>query len=266
MADTTDSGDKPLHMLQMRLPMKGLIEIGKMHGLRLKDTDDNYLVHCALGKLFQDKAPKPYAVEKKDGKQLRVLGYAQAGADELQTQAQAFAEPRVFKEFFDWEYFSSKPMPDAMPEGMQLAFEIRVCPVIRKASAGEYIPSSGDDSQKRTWSEGQELDAFLAEVWKPENEGVDLDRETIYCDWLRDHFGRRDSLEAVGVSMQRFSIERMTRRHHGGDRTARTIKRPDVTMTGSLRVTDGRAFMDVLKKGIGRHKSFGFGMLKVRPA
>jgi len=67
--------------------------------------------------------------------------------------------------------------------------------------------------------------------------------------------------------MTRFSIERMTRRipkNGNGERKADTIKRPDVTLTGTLQVTDGDAFVDLLRSGLGRHKSFGYGMLKVR--
>jgi CRISPR system Cascade subunit CasE len=65
--------------------------------------------------------------------------------------------------------------------------------------------------------------------------------------------------------MTRVSIERMTRRN-GPDRTPDTIKRPDVTLTGTLQVTDGDAFVDLLRSGLGRHKSFGYGMMKVRRA
>jgi len=39
-----------------------------------------------------------------------------------------------------------------------------------------------------------------------------------------------------------------------------------VTLTGTLRVTDSDAFLALLRSGIGRHKSFGYGMLKVRRA
>jgi CRISPR system Cascade subunit CasE len=54
-------------------------------------------------------------------------------------------------------------------------------------------------------------------------------------------------------------------RRRGADRKPKVLKRPDVTLTGHLRVTDGEAFMKLLASGIGRHKSFGFGMLKIRP-
>lgn len=252
-SDTNAGGDEPLHMIQLRLEMRGLTKVGKMLGLPLKRVDDNYLTHCALGKLFQDRAPKPYAIGKKSGRYLNVLGYSASDADELKTAARAFAEPAVYQEACDWDELASKPMPESFPEGMQLRFETRVCPVIRKASDGER------------WHKGQELDAFLAEAWKPENEDVDLDREEIYREWLQGHFERRGGARPLEIGMDRFSIERMIRRTHGSDRDVRTIQRPDVTMTGKLKVTDGAAFVDLLGSGIGRHKSFGFGMLKVRP-
>jgi len=37
-----------------------------------------------------------------------------------------------------------------------------------------------------------------------------------------------------------------------------------VTLRGVLRVTNAEEFNHLLRSGIGRHKSFGFGMLKIR--
>lgn len=256
MSDDHDDSSEPLHMIQIRLSMPGLTEIGKMHGLPLDRVDDNYLVHCALGKLFQDKSPKPFDLGKKDGRHIQVLGYADCGAEELETTARAFAEPSVVDRVCDWDTFASKRMPESFPEGMEMQFELRACPVVRKASDGPR------------WSEGQELDAFLSEAFKPENEDVELDRGEIYRDWLVRQFDIRGGagVDADSVRMKRFSIERMTRRTHGEDRKVRTIQRPDVTLTGRLSVTDPPKFMEILASGVGRHKSFGYGMLKLKPA
>ena len=256
---------EPFHMIDVRLDMRGLTEIGKMHGLPLDRVDDNYLVHCALGKLFQDDAPKPYCIESRQGRHLRVLGYGQAGAESLHERAKAFAEPAVYDRACDWEKLASKPMPERLPEGMTLQFELRACPVVRKSSAGD---NGQEGDAKRSWREGQELDAFLSEAWKPENEGVELDRETIYRQWLVRQFQQRDSgavLEPESVAMSRFSIERMLRRR-GREQKSTVLKRPDVTLNGQLQVTGGESFVNLLQSGIGRHKSFGFGMLKIRPA
>ena len=254
-----------LHMLDLRLSMKGLTTIAKMHGLPLKKVDDNYLVHCALGKLFQNQAPKPYCIESRQGRHLRVLAYAEKGADDLHEQAKAFCEPAVYEGVCDWSNLASKPLPSALPEDMTLQFELRACPVIRKSSAGD---NGKEGDAKRSWREGQELDAFIAEAWKPENQDTALEREDVYRQWLARQFRARPSgavLHTDTVSLSRFSIERMLRRV-GPERKSKVLKRPDITLNGHLTVTDGEDFMALMASGIGRHKSFGYGMIKVRPA
>ncbi len=254
--------DSDFYMVQLGLDAKGLTTLGKMLHLPLAQTDTGYLVHCALKELFQNDAPQPYSVENEsqNGRRVRVLGYTAADTDTLQASAQLDAGPTVY-EICDWDRLAAKPMPETFPEGMALQFELRACPVVRKASAGEGVNQHGET---RSWDEGEELDAFLAEAWtRPEED--DLSREQVYCDWLDRQFEIRGGAELQSTGMTRFSIERMTRRN-GPDRTPDTIKRPDVTLTGTLEVTDGDAFVDILRSGLGRHKSFGYGMLKVRRA
>lgn len=255
----SDTDDAPFHMVQMWVDGKQLTEVGKMLGLPLRNTDNNYLAHCLLGKLFGDSAPKPYWLEddprREKKREMRLLGYCETSADELASLAQMYAEPSLH-DGFDFERLVSKPMPATFPEGMDLGFELRACPVIRKGSSGPK------------WDEGQEVDAFLSRVWEVDDESVNIEREEVYRDWFERQLelrgGADPRTETIGLT--RFSIERMTRRQHGGDRKASTIKRPDITLTGELEVTDSEAFADLVESGIGRHKSFGFGMLKVKPA
>ena len=249
------------HMVQLWLDPRRMAQLGKMLHLPLARTGTSYLVHCALGELFGDRAPKPYCVEgsgQQNGRHLRVLGYADVDDEALHEEAQLGASPTVY-DMCDWERSASKPMPGAFAEDLRLRFELRACPVVRKASAG----STADGKQ---WKKGQELDAFLSRVWEIDDDSVDLDREMVYRDWLERQLEIRGGAEAEAIGMDRFSIERMTRRTHGNGRKVRTIQRPDVTLTGRLKVTDSDAFMNLLQSGIGRHKSFGFGMLKVRRA
>ena len=255
--------NEQFHMIQAPLDGRRLVELGKMLHLPLHSVDTNYLVHCALGELFGDHSPKPYYVddrglrsgEELDERGIRVVAYSAKDAEYLEQHAQLYTtNPSVYNIVPDWDDCVSKPMPEGFPEGMTLRFEARTCPVVRKSSSGPR------------WDEGQELDAFLAEAWKPENEDVELEREEIYRDWLQGHFERRGGLEPKSIGMERFSIERMARRQHGGDRNVRIIQRPDVTLTGKAEVTDSQALVELLRDGFGRHKAFGFGMLKVRPA
>lgn len=251
MSDTNTTTSE-LYMVRMRMKMRRLVELGRMLHLPLQRVDHNYMAHCAMGEMFGDDAPGPFCIEENDGQHLRVLGYSSIDKEELVQKAQLHASPTVY-EICDWDGLRSKPMPSRLPEGTVLNFETRVCPVVRKSSGGQYH------------SAGSEVDAFLSKVWEVDDESVPIDREEVYRDWLCGQFERRGGATPLSVGMERFSLERMLRRIHDSNRTAKTIKRPDVTLSGQLRVTESEDFQDLLKRGIGRHKSFGFGMLKVRP-
>lgn len=243
------SEDANLHMLQLWLGMRELTALGKSIGLPMRHVDTNYLVHCALGELFQDNAPRPFCVEsmsgKGDGRHVRVLGYSEVPGKALKAIAKTFASPMLW-ETSDWTRMASKPMPDCLPKGMRLGFQLRACPVIRKSSSGK------------------EIDAFLDRVQEVDDPDVNIDREEVYREWLTGHFDRRGGAAPVSIRMERFSLERMVRRRQGGSRKARTFKRPAATLAGTLEVTDGDKLNNLLASGIGRHKSFGFGMLKLR--
>lgn len=251
------------HMLQMRLNPGRLVELGRMLHLPLKQVGNNYLVHCALSELFQDQAPKPFSVEDShrqmskygstNGKHILVLSYSELDWHSLQNLARGFASPTVY-EIVDWERIASKPMPDQFPEGLKLRFELRTCPVVRKASDGVK------------WKKGQEIDAFLSKVWEIDDKSIDVNREDVYKEWLIHQFERQTGVDLESVQIKRFSIERMSRRNHQAKRKVRVIQRPDVTFTGTMTIKNGDEFKDLLLKGIGRHKSFGFGMLKIRRA
>jgi len=255
----TEDADDRFHMLQTWIDGRKLVEVGRMMNLPLRRADNNYLCHCLLGKLFGDDAPKPFWLDedprRERASEMQLLGYAGKNADALRRLADTYAEPSLH-EALDWDRTASKTMPGEFPQRMQLGFELRACPVVRKGSSGPK------------WNAGQEVDAFLSKVWEVDDESVNIEREQVYSDWLVRQFEIRGGADpdADSIELKRFSIEQMLRRRQGGDREPNFIKRPDVTLTGELRVADGEQFRELLRSGIGRHKSFGFGMLKVRPA
>lgn len=251
------------HMINMWLDARRLMQLGRMLRLPLKQVGNNYLVHCALSELFQQQAPTPYCVEDQhcqitdyknsNGRHIHALCYSEVDWNTLQNLARGFASPTVY-EIIDWDRIDSKQMPDEYPKGMRLGFELRACPVIRKASDGPK------------WNKGQEIDAFLSRVWEIDDPEVDVGRGETYINWLKRQLEIRGGAELLSAEMKRFSIERMSRRNHKPNRKVTIIQRPDVTLTGKLEVTGSDAFKELLKRGIGRHKSFGFGMLKIRRA
>ena len=40
---------------------------------------------------------------------------------------------------------------------------------------------------------------------------------------------------------------------------------PDATIHGTLRVSDPDRFAEALRRGVGRHRTYGYGMVLLRP-
>lgn len=152
-----------------------------------------------------------------------------------------------------------RPFPSAWPQGKVLGFEVRVRPTVRGAKG--------------------EQDAFLHAVAAAGGkEGAFVSREAVYADWLRAQLGERagqprqpwqGAVELLDVQLSAFARSPIRRHSQAGAETARkgrTIDGPDATLTGHLRVTDPAAFTQLLARGIGRHRSYGFGMVLLQRA
>ena len=73
---------------------------------------------------------------------------------------------------------------------------------------------------------------------------------------------RLGGAECTDVRVTAFSLSKFLRRDR--ERKGSHIKRPDVSFEGTLKVTDAEAFQRTVRRGIGRHRSFGFGMLLLK--
>jgi len=238
-----------LHMIRLTLRGTSVMRRGRAEQLPLHEVDTGYLAHCVLGKLFGDKAPRPFCVDHVAGGRLGLLAYSPCSADDLRDVARMCtdAEARA-----SWDDARSKTLPATWSPGRRVAFETRVCPIVRMARDGQ------------SHRKGAEVDAFLAACWRAGSE-TQVDRETVYGDWLR---GRLEQAGAAveGLSMIRFRRTRLLRRTHGAPRKARLCERPDATLCGEIRIEDSAKFTDLLRRGVGRHCGFGFGMLLLRRA
>lgn len=241
-------------MVQLELDTAKLLDLGSRRRLPLRQVDLGYLVHCQMGEAFGDSAPAPFSVRPdRLGGTIRVLGYSDCSAEALRERADACAEPLVHA-VIRWERFAGKPMPAAFAVGQRFAFEVRACPVVRMSSAGERH------------RKGAEVDAFLARSWAVGPE-VPLDRGRIYAEWLAAQIERHGrAAKLLRTELAAFKRERLIRRSQGAERRATISERPDALLRGELEVTEPEAFRALLRRGIGRHRAFGFGMLLLRPA
>lgn len=235
-----------LYMVRYQLPAQGVFDLGKRRGLPLRDADVGYLIHCASGELFRDAAPAPFRFEDLGRGALRILAYSDRAADELERSARD-ATPDA-RDRLPAPRVEGRRMPREWKVGGRLAFEVRACPVVRKSSEGP---------QHR---KGAEVDAFLARCWTTEGP---VSREAVYTEWLAGELGRRGARLRL-TTMRAFRRERFIRRDHAQARTSHVAERPDALLAGELEVTDSAAFSALLRRGIGRHRAFGFGMLLLR--
>jgi len=239
-------------MLKIALSQPGLMRLGKQLGLPVRDVDAGYLVHCMLGELFGDVAPAPFDIRRNSGRWLDILAYSGTGVEELRRRADTFADPERHQAV-DWDRFHQKRMPRTWPEGQTLGFNVRVCPVVRAASDTEH------------YSKGSEVDAFLTRCTEADDHENVPSREEVYREWFHDQIARAGGAEAMALSMHAFQLRKLTRRKQGGDRKTRVFTRPDARLEGVLRIVEADGFGDLLERGIGRHRAFGFGMMLLRP-
>jgi CRISPR system Cascade subunit CasE len=241
--------------------------------------DTGYLAHLGLVMLFGNAAPKPFVLEQdlpfyrrgwgsagfpeaqRRAADLIVLGYTTAPGAELR----AIAADRDTALLSD-AAIDSKKMPDQIPAGARFRFTLRACPTVRTRRLGTVDRPTDRRGRPRS----REIDAWLArclEVGTGEGAPA-IDRGEVYAGWLTQKVGSAAAIERCRlVAFCRGRLLRRTHRsEHDSARRNRYCERPVAILEGTLSVRDGAAFRELLARGVGRHRAFGFGMLLLRPA
>ncbi len=202
-------------------------------------SDTDRAMHCLLTESFGDEmAPRPFrAIIPRHSKLGTLYGYSAEPLERLLEQQAMFADP-LQKRILPEESFDSKEMPDALwTEGKRMGFEIRVRP-LRQTHA----------------TEARERDAYERHLKNyPDSK---LSREQVYAHWLAERLERKGALlDMDSVQMASFRYCPMHRQKNG----------PDALMRGNLMVTDSHLFQKALSVGVGRQRTFGYGMLMPKP-
>lgn len=246
-----------LFMVRLKLDSRRVMRELAHHQLPSRQ-DTAYLVHSTLAGLFGEGTLQPFRVLEDPQRWLTVLAYSARGDAELHRHAQEFADPSRY-EACDWQAFAVKPLPEAFEAGRRLGFEVRVCPVVRLNEETEI-----DHGGKRlSFAKKSEVDAWLHRRTLAHEPDVKISREECYGAWLQARLGAAAQVRAV--RLEGFHRVRLVRRTHEEKRQARAFERPDALLRGELVVGDPQAFHTLLATGVGRHRSYGFGMLLLRP-
>lgn len=233
-----------LHMIRLDVTPDALVRFASSQGItRVDDDGHGYALHAWLAAMFGALAPKPFRLVEMRGGRFMLLAYSARAHPDLLEHAHAFADPAAFA-VLGQESVCSKPMPATWRSGLRLRVEVVACPTSRK-----------DDEEKDVYL--RELDR-LGSAARP--------REEVYVDWLQ-----RQLVPAAAMANARlegFSRVLLARRSRGaeGGRRLVSVERPRVQFAAEATIVDGERFEQLLRRGVGRHRAFGFGMLLLRPA
>ena len=240
---------EPLYLMHTQPDPQQLAAWAVRHRLLDSQGDLGYALHALLRAAFGQQAPQPFWYP--DAKQ-GLLAYTGLSSPELM-QKTALADPDIsaalgLGQTLHYPGLRARLFPTHWPIGHSLGFEVRVRPIIREGKTG------------------RERDVFLAAIEKVLDS--ELDRSTVYVQWLRELFARQGGAELLDATVTRYQqlgVMRKTQKEATSDaRKNHLVNGPDVVMTGQLSVRDSLAFAKLLTAGIGRHRAFGFGLLMLR--
>ena len=197
--------------------------------------DVGYLAHAFMRRFFEDAAPQPFLAVKEEGC-LIVEGVLSENV-----------EPEVFEGSHDVMDCGVKDV--TLPQsGDVAAFRVRLCPVMRNGSSGKEI----------------ETDAFLVMLRRAEAAGqTPPKRMQVYREWVAGRFA--DCMDLGNVYIKSYESVRPCRRGAPGHVGAAAAIgwRPVIDAFVKGKVIDAERFSCLLRKGIGRHKAFGFGYIRM---
>lgn len=240
-----------LHLVELPLSLRSLHIWAGARGLG-DGLDEGAALHNLLGETFGPAVLQPFrlmvAPRARSG---TLYAYSALDADNLHMQARAIMAPTQAA-VIDLDLLRSLPRPaSTWTAGQRLGFDLRIRPVVRLASD---LRGADDSGTPVSFRKGAEVDVFLAAVLRD----LRTTREAAYLDWLAARLAPVAVLERAASHLATFQRNRV-------QRNGRRIEGPDAVVHGTLTVIDPAAFAGLLARGVGRHRSFGYGMLLLRP-
>lgn len=238
-----------LHMISIPVDLRELRRLAAVNGL---GTDEGRTLHHLLSEAFGKSVVQPFRLMpgRNGSRSATLYGYTARTETDLRT-ALAETAPPESSMVFDLGHLAVKAMPEHWKPGRRLAFDVRVRPVRR------LLAPAGNFTRK-----GAEVDAWLIEVLRrfpdgpPDDVCEKVRRDRVYVQWLGERLEGAAQIETARLA--RIEQSAAVRR----DSSSRG---PDVTVHGELSIIDGAAFAEKLRRGVGRHTAYGYGMLLLRP-
>lgn len=227
-----------LQLLRIPVDVPTLLRFAAANGITQEDETLGYTLHAWLMALFGELAPKPFRyLERRN----EVLAYSNVDSTTLRDHAQAFASPLAW-EALGATGLASKPMPVLWREGQRLKVEVLAAPVSRK----------GDE----------EKDVFLRALDRLGEAAPS--RAEVYRSWFVKQWDESlsfESVELLGMSAR----SRLLRRARDDGNRLVLVERPQALFGADVVISRPQRFAELLARGIGRHRAFGYGMVLLSP-
>ena len=237
-----------LHLIEIPLSLSALHSWAGQRNIGRGLFDEGLVLHHLLSEAFGPAVLQPFrllvAARARAG---TLYAYSAVPAEELRALAAPVLGPSEVKGL-SFDAMRSVARPEVTwREGLRLGFDLKCRPVVRLAS-----PIKGTDTQ---FQKGAEVDAFLSETLRNDHARA---REEVYLDWVAARLAPVADLERDASRLHQF---RRVRSLRGG----RRVEGPEAVIHGTLLVRDPQEFGGLLARGVGRHRSYGYGMLLLRP-
>jgi CRISPR system Cascade subunit CasE len=227
-----------LHLLRIPVDAPRLLRFAMAHGMTQEDETLGYALHAWLAALFGTNAPKPFRYFER---RQELLAYANEDAATLIAHAQAFATPQAWAAL-DADGIASKPMPAAWHVGQRLRLEVLACPASRVGN--------------------EEKDVYLRALDRLGDNAPA--RSEVYQAWFERQWTSAVQLAKVELLGMKARV-RLLRRSRNSANRLRSVERPEALFAADAVITDPERFQALLARGIGRHRTFGYGMVLLAP-
>lgn len=240
-----------LHLIELPVSIRALNLWSGRRGMG-SPFDEGLALHHLLGEAFGPGLLQPFRLMVAPGARSGTLyAYAAQDADALRQSACHVITPAL-ADVVALDQLRSLVRPSSSwASGQRLGFDIRLRPVVRLASA---LSGKNESGVEIAFRKGAEVDAFLAAALRDQQSS----REETYLEWLGERLGSAATLDLTGTRLASFQRTKV-------QRNGRWLEGPDAVMHGTLTISSPRAFADLLARGLGRHRSYGYGMLLLRP-
>ena len=205
-------------------------------------SDPDRAAHCLMAESFGPRAhPRPFVIKVNSENHAEgiLYGYTATEAGELQEAANRMQKLK-HAVVLDPGTIQTVKLNEEWEKGQRVGFEVRISPTKRSSE----------------WDEGKGQER----AWKtPPGSSA----EETYREWLAWTIDRQGVLTALPEQM---TVTRIDRRQVRPNRNSGLVQRLDVTITGLATVEAPAAMTETIARGIGRNKSYGYGMMLLRPA